>query len=403
MIRSVQPDRDPLRQLADAAGGVDVPGDPDLDRSVQTALLAAGSRQRRRRFRRQVVTVSALCGALVVVGVGLWRSAAEPVVIRESVPAPAPVAVPAESRLALPTGDRILRVGEGSLAVEQVGPHRRFLLSAGEALFDVPRLGDGESFEVQTPDALVRVLGTVFSVDVEDDRSRVHVFEGEVQVRLENGEEHILGRGETYDTDGTVDWNPRILEEGEVAAQQRMRVASVEPAEAPSVMAARAPSMVARAEPSAAPTVAEVRRWLEEGEVARALAAAERGAARAPENGGWHQLLGDALRRDGQRARAADAYDQAASRLPASRATQAGYLAAEIRLRAGDAAGALRSLDVARSSDEGSPIEERAFALRVRAEVAAGQLDQARRHARHYLVRFPSGAARSWMLQLTNP
>ncbi len=107
-------------------------------------------------------------------------------------------------------------------------------------------------------------------------------------------------------------------------------------------------------------------------------------------------LLGDAQRVSGSPA-AADTYDAAARLLTESRATQAGYLAAELRLSRGDAAGALHSLAAARTTERGSPIAERATALQLRALQRTGDTAELHRVARAYLLNFPAGPARGYV------
>jgi HEAT repeat protein len=59
-------------------------------------------------------------------------------------------------------------------------PGKRIVkMGVGRALFDVT---PGEPFEVHTPAAVVRVLGTRFEVTAEADRTRVRVYEGTVDV-----------------------------------------------------------------------------------------------------------------------------------------------------------------------------------------------------------------------------
>jgi hypothetical protein len=89
---------------------------------------------------------------------------------------------------ALP-GARLVRTGSA--------PNETVRLYSGKVMFDVPPLAPRHSFRVVTGDAEVRVHGTTFEVEAEDDRLlRVQVINGVVEVRL-LGEQPI--RLETHD------------------------------------------------------------------------------------------------------------------------------------------------------------------------------------------------------------
>lgn len=395
MIRPVDSEHDPLSALARAAGEQPVaPTRADED-PVATAILAARSRKRRRQEQR---TWAMAAIALLAAGAGTWaltRSPEPEAPVAESTPATAPEVIvsPSESVTVLPSGDRLTRLGEGELELAALGDQREVRLARGEMLFEVAPLGEGQSFEVVTPHLRARVIGTVFAVRVDERGSAVEVFEGEVEllragsapVRLRAGERWAPGDGE---------WTSALAERGRAAAEERARrprAASME-AEPEATEPATATATNARAEP----TLTEVRTWLAEGETERARGAAEAQVRRHPRSGDWRMLLGDAQRltRDGD---AADTYDVAATLLTESQATQAGYLAAELRLGRGDANGALRSLQQARATERGSPVAERASALALRALVATGDRERFTRAANEYRLRFPSGSARPWI------
>jgi len=83
------------------------------------------------------------------------------------------------------------------------------------------------------------------------------------------------------------------------------------------------------------------------------------------------------------------------------RAAQAGYLASFIRLRRlGDAPGALAALDATGADSAGSPLAERATALRARALDRMGRGAEARAVALRYLARYPGGGMAAWMRRL---
>ena len=112
-------------------------------------------------------------------------------------------------------------------------------------------------------------------------------------------------------------------------------------------------------------------------------------------------LEADALRALRRYREAADAYDRAAAGLSDSQASQAGYLAASVRSRhLGDATGALSSLDRSGADRPGSPLAERALALRARILNQEGRTAEARDVASDYLRRFPGGGMAEWMRAL---
>ena len=416
MIRSVDERPDKLQRLADAAGERTVPASGMRGDMVATAILAARGRAARRRQQRVAGGVLAVA-AMVALGFALtWRPAptpiaedgAAPAAPREPTPAmPTPAATRAERlALTLPTGERLVRIGEGALELRELGPRREVALDAGEVLFDVPSMGAGEAFEVVTPHLRVEVVGTVFAVDVRDDRSAVEVFEGEVRVHREGEGTVPLRAGDRFDGNEVPAWRSRLGDEGRAAAERREALAAhvptvasdqadrgVTPTGMQRVGAARE---AASGTPPGAPTLDEVREWLSQGELERARSAATAAVRRQPRSGAWRMLLGD-VQRVARDPRAADTYDEAAVRLSESRATQAGYLAAELRLGRGDAGGALRSLRAARAMERGSPIAERATVLGLRALQRAGRSAELQRVARDYLLRFPAGAERPWV------
>ena len=90
--------------------------------------------------------------------------------------------------------------------------------------------------------------------------------------------------------------------------------------------------------------------------------------------------LADALARYRE---AASAYDRAARNLGGAGSSQAGYLAAFIRFRQlGEAGAALSSLDAVGADRPGSPMGERALALRARALNSLGRGEEARQGRR---------------------
>ena len=89
MIRGVDDERDPLAELARAAGERPLPAEPDEDQ-VAAAVLAARGRTRRRTERR-VMAMAAV--ALLAAGVGVWFLRPEPPMARPRITVPGAVTV----------------------------------------------------------------------------------------------------------------------------------------------------------------------------------------------------------------------------------------------------------------------------------------------------------------------
>jgi hypothetical protein len=143
-------------------------------RMVRHAQAAALQRGQGRKLTRYAL----LCAAalLALVAGFAWQRA----------PAGTNIAVGASDRplrIALKTGDSLLLAPGSELAVlEQRSERRRVRLARGRVLFDVAKLAAGEGFEVEAESARVRVLGTIFSVEVSAGRTLVRVYEGRVAV-----------------------------------------------------------------------------------------------------------------------------------------------------------------------------------------------------------------------------
>ena len=416
MIRPVDDEgRDPLALLAAAAGDAPAPaGDPlVLDEMVRVALVASAARRSRRT--RVQTTLAMAAAAVLALGTGAWLGASWATQPSSS---PATPEAPAMeiARMVLPTGDRIVRLGHGDLAIERLDPEeRRLEVGSGHVLFDVAPLGPRERFEVRTPHLVASVVGTVFALDVDDSATRVAVFDGVVRVTWSSDGHVELIRGQTFDSrTGTeaTGWTSPLRDEGLAAGRRhasRRRAREVGEAEVvaePIATATVAHRTVAaddaRTEEPA--SLERARTWLAEGEIDLALTAAVAACERAPTHGGWQLLRADALRAQRQWAPSVAAYETAAANLPPSRATSAGYLAAYVRLsELGDAPGALATLERTGALRDGSPIEERATVLRIRALIASGDRDAAEEAGRRYLLRFPAGASRDWVSSLLDP
>jgi hypothetical protein len=384
-----------LDRLADAAAKQPVPRGPDGDAVLREALWVGRARARAAARRRAFVRAGAI--AVVVLAVaGAW--------VARSTPEAPIVATPPVGRLELAAlGHRVEALDGARLDATELDRERaRFRLEAGAALFDVaPRT---RWFEVRTPDATITVHGTVFAVNVEDEGTHVEVFEGRVEVRDARGVRR-LEQGESYATRAGLRTPALLTARGERAVARRA-------AETPATIdapLAREASTNAEPPPTAAPSheppptrrapsprvidLAAVRELCARGEWTRALEAIADARPPRSELGEWALLEGDAQRALGHVEAAARAYERAAESLSPSRAALAGFLAATQHERAGQPADALGVLDRTHAAERGSPVEERALAMRARLLARVGRTHEARTAARAYLASFPSGAA----------
>lgn len=393
------------RLLAEARGAEPEPLDElAVRRMAQRAAMTGGARHNtwtRRRLMFAAGAAAALAAAAVTLSV-LPDSTAP---TRTAAPVPRPTAPePSEpTDLELPTGDRIVAAAGARFGVEMARPEeRRVRLSGGSMLFDVCSL-EGGRFSVNTPNAEVLVLGTVFTVHATDEGTTVRVYEGRVQVRGHD-EERVVHAGGMVHVGGGEPRSDSLAREGREAARERglaQATPTPEPvADRSAVRSERRPSVAPRPAPqreAQAPVevpveAADVRLWIARGDAARGLEEARRQTGRGRVDP-WRMLEGDALRALGRHAEAADVYRRATVELSPPRRQQAGFL--EARLRASeldDPAGALRALRDAEVSGAGSPLRERGLALEAQLLTRLGRHAEVREIAESYLADYPEGS-----------
>jgi hypothetical protein len=360
-----------------------------------------------------------LCAALVLAllsGYALWKA-----------PSGTSVAVGAGDRplrLALKTGDALLLAPGSELSVlEQVALHRRVRLRRGSALFDVAKLGAGQGFEVETETARVRVLGTIFSVEVAEGRTLVRVYEGRVAVG-----QRVLAAPAVWASHGLPPARAGgvFAEEAQQLAAARAAQPAVWPAPAQPVIpvspalaqpvtplsqpvapalvppgapasGTRPPATTASREPShtglpqasevANASLTEIRALLAAG---NAQAALELTLTRAETDDDFLLLAADALRVLQRHREAIAYYETLALRTHGDSRARAGFAAAQLAFHVlHDPAKALlliTSFDLAAGD---CPLRERAAALSVDALLSLGRREQALAAARRYLEREP--------------
>lgn len=367
-----------------------------LDAQVTRALLVANSNRNAAERRRVVVAYAAAAAVLVAFFArDYFRATPSPA-------APGQSTIAAPTRLTLATGDALTTSSGATFDMRGFSDsERRVHVSSGTVLFDVVHLPTETPFVVETDDARVMVRGTVFTVGYAEGVTRVHVFEGHVDVIRADGT-HALHAGQQIssrpDGDRTA-WAPELQREGELAARQRALAARA-PANAtvqtPSAPSAALPPASAITTPSRV-AIGAAQDALSRGDYRTAFDASEQGHAN---DGAWLLLRADALRGLNRIAEAARTYDLAADHLSPSRATVAGFSAARLYLdRLGNPTAALQSLTRSRADESGSTVEEPAFVIRLKALDALHQQDELSRRASIYLARFPDGSAREWVSQ----
>lgn len=399
--------KDPLELLANAARyhAKAAPSADRLDAQVTQALLASNATALRRE-RIRVFTGYAIAAAVLLAFLGrdYWRAGSTE---QSTTATPRAAESIATSRSVLATGDILTTTIGGDVDMSAfTESERRVRVSSGTVLFDVRHLQDNVPFVVETHDARVVVRGTVFSVGIEAGVTRVHVFEGRVDlVRADGSHSLTAGMRMTSTPAGDrIAWVSPLRDAGESAARARatqasdvraaLRTATNDTA-AVAVEATSAGTENVRAGVSLARTEASVAA----GDFDAARAACER-MDRA--SGAWLLVCADAQRGLGEFADAARLYEAAAHRLSPSRATLAGVSAARIHLdRLHDASAALRAITGSRADESGSPVEEPAFVIRLRALDALDRREELQRLVSVYLARFPDGSARAWAESLS--
>ena len=417
-----------------------------IRRAVERAGRAPAERDEPRTHRAARAAIAAAALALLAAGATaafVHSGASE---ARRTTHAAAPDGEPLS--VELPTGDRLIATPGASFRLTSSTQRERGVaMDAGTMVFDVARLGDGQAFEVETPHLAVRVLGTVFSVTASDDGTIVRVFEGAVAVR-DGGDRRIVRASQRYsssdgavaalETESPLDsfaWRATVaravsaterVEDGQdspEASADHPGGVRAEGAGGPRITTDEEPSLPDETRPTDGPddeaadsaerssdVVAPARRAAPvdpaatRALIAQGLATRALWQARQHEGGEWRHVEADALRALRRFEEAAAAYDRAARELDGTRAHQAGYLAASVRLlELADPSGALDSLDRARADAPGSPFEERAIALRVRSLRHLDRHDDARSAAQHYLDRYPEGGMAEQMRALLEP
>ena len=332
-------------------------------------------------------------------------------------------------RIALLAGDAVTMAPGAKLELQSQTPQRRLIqLTRGTALFDVVKLEPGECFEVVTAHGSVQVKGTVFSVEAQEGRTVVRVYEGRVQVGPQT-----LAAGSTWTSRGQSDVGSDPLAAQAATAVQARQVAAKAPVQAPpspqtsplgvepaEVVAAQVttegpPTTEAppaqrthtddagTAETAPTPGLERARHLLAQGKSLEALTLARAALQKGPGTDvlSWRRVEADALRALGRFNEAVVSYELGATQAESTERKQFAYDAAALDLEGlRDPASALVLIDRWQLDAHDSQLRERAGRLRVHALLALGRMEEARAAARRYLAIEPETAVSEEMRRL---
>jgi transmembrane sensor len=333
----------------------------DVREARLLSRILADADQSRFRWSRLAGGVAAVAtAAALVVGIGRFVSPATE--------AKAPIASPASAQSAPAlAGSSLLSLADGSKAhlrpgavlepLEQTRQVVRIAQRQGEVRYEV-KPDAGRPFTVQARDVEVRVIGTVFTVNVESDGVRVSVERGRVAVK--SGERRVeLSPGETLRLSTADSVSTSTPTGGEKVTDTR-----------------GAPTETTEASPMV-PVAASPVELLAEADAARGrgdLATAER-------------LLGTLIAKHPQ----------------APQAPSARFSLGRIQTARGNFAAAARTFQALRRQVPSGPLAEDTLAEAANASALSGQTATARSLADQYLKQYPSGAHAERMRRLGKP
>jgi transmembrane sensor len=382
----------------------------DAQRSERTLSALHGKRRRKQRRLRTLAGAGALC-ALGAIAFAAWRPTTQL--------APQPTAAkPDALHMRLADGSEVwLRDAATRLALDEGSAQRvEVALLAGEARFEVVHRAE-RVFRVNSGDVSVEVLGTLFELERQADRTRVAVLRGRVAVLWPSGRSELSA--------GEAGWFPRPAEQlgapntqlNAPAAQPNLAEGPLDTPPAQPAGQATAPATqhnapaaqrnppdaqldaaahVARHavhKPSASGAPSAWREPAEQGDFERAYELLARAPQPVADNVEELLLAADSARLSGHAAAALPflkrvvAQHAEDSRAPLAAFTLGGVLMQQLgQPREAEAAYAR-----ARELSLNSSLAEDALARQVEATYRAGDTARARTLAREYLARYPKG------------
>lgn len=225
-----------------------------VDRLEQLGREGAQAAPRRRWWRlgvaALVLTASAAAATLLVTGVGQQREPAQPAPVEHAMTRGSEVKTEPGSTVQLKSalGAKISVAGSSELRLtggDAAGGIERVELSLGSIQVKVPKLGAQRQFRVSTPDTLVIVHGTEFSVTVRKDaegrtNTSVEVTSGRVEVRKQQAVEFL---------DAGAAWSSRAIPASAALGEAVAAASNDAPSARPKAASAAARHVASAAEP----------------------------------------------------------------------------------------------------------------------------------------------------------
>ena len=348
---------DDLRRLA---MGVPVPWDELRERRVLGKVEAKlASRRAARRRRPWIIAAAAVLTAAVAVlaVLALPRTSTAPedaIAIADAPPITPVVAIPDESALTLPDGSRAQMQTGARVDVDvQTDELVRLVQHAGVVRYEVTPNRE-RRFVVDADDVQVRVIGTVFTVALDEDVVRVAVERGKVEV-AESDRVVQLGAGDALEIERAAPVDEPIVLDDDVVVELEPE-ASKPRDKAPSKPVATARQLEERADAARVAGRSD--------EAAAALSELVKRYPRDPRAYSAYFTLGKVERSRGRHSAAAVAFTACHQRAPAG------------------------------------PLAEDARAEAAVSWLTAGRADRAAAAAQAYLDRYDSGAHRARMQRI---
>jgi TolA-binding protein len=329
---------------------------------------------------------------------------------------------------------RVTLVGPADVSVGAATPELLDVnLDAGMLVADFVHRNSGR-LRIHSPGVVTEVVGTLFSVEVRGDESRVSVARGRVVVQPIDGAPRVVSAGQSW-TSGTVSMravpamtaaaladhdaaiagrggarsppaptaeagpetpSPRVLDSASAPQVAQALLTSASDAGSPNVPPQAGPSPLVTAQPQTATPTQSAPPQLVPPKPAAAAPALPADEVYAEAEA--------AMRRRDWRAAAGALERVVTQAAPGALADQARYELAQLAVRGGDFSGATRWLDALLASDREPALRQPAAFLRCEVATRSGSSDSARRCWEGFRARFPDSSrdalALGWLLRL---
>jgi len=372
-----------------------VPWDQVRKRRVLTRIRAVRAFSRRRRVpwivAASVGVAAAATAVVLVLALGSpGRGADEPGPAAQGVAQVAQAEQPSTLELA-DVGRAFLHPGARVSLESRTSKRVELLQRKGKVRYEIERQVEREVV-VLASGVEIRVVGTVFTVAIEDGRVSVTVDEGAVVVR-DGRRELQIGAGEEVTVAGRGDVRAESDAAEEPVAEEPVEEPPLEPTSAP-----RRPGKIATPDPAPEEAVEEP-----EGSPTEEEPPAEEPAPESPEAATLSNLLEqvDAARKQGELVEASQLLDQIAEQFPRDpRAIAAMFTRGNVERALGNHRKAARAYSRCFELAPSGPLAEDAMAESAACWAEAGDAARASDAAWSYLERYPSGTHAGRMRRL---